>query len=519
MERANAASPEPALPERIGDYEVLAKLGRGGMATVLLARWRGAGRPGGRREGPGSLSRLYALKLLRPELTEQQKFIHMLLDEARMASHLYHPNAVAAVDVGQDGEHHYLVMEYVKGVALDRLLKASRGRRPPEVFVPIIIDALRGLHAAHELVDREGRALHLIHRDVTPGNVLVGLDGVGRITDFGVAKAKVKARLTKTNPGVVKGKAGYIAPEVLLGRKADARADVFSAGVMLFNVLTGRSMFNKEDLMSTVSQLFEGGVAPPSTVGLAPPAIFDPIVLRGVEGDPEKRFPDALSMATALNEALAEHIGPADPSTVATWVSVCYQSPNAAADSAPSQPSESEVMFHQRASALEATRQATGQEAAAGTEQPTLAVHVSSATPPAETSAERAARQGGVDTGTTKGAEVGPASPASSDPPAGHPRYRALGRVGAGLRSGYVAAGLLVLVLAQAVALLWLLASPAPPMSAARNPATRTDSPPVDGRAERQPANVPPMGAPPAAEVLDPFRREEPPTTASPGPM
>ncbi|MCZ7677781.1 MAG: serine/threonine protein kinase [Sandaracinaceae bacterium] len=278
------------------------------MASVYLARVR----------GEAGFARLYAIKVLHPHLASDQQLVDMLLDEARIASRLHHPNVVSTVDVGTSEGSTYLVMDYVDGPALDRLLRRAPDRRPPEHILPIAIDALRGLHAAHELAGEDGASLDLVHRDVTPGNVLVGADGAGRITDFGVAKAR--ARLTKTREGVVKGKAGYIAPEVLLGKTIDRRADVFSMGVLLWNALTGQTLFETEDLASTLRALLEADVPPPSTVGLMPPPIFDAPILMAIARDPRHRHESALEMAGALSDALTLHGGGAAPEEIGAWV-------------------------------------------------------------------------------------------------------------------------------------------------------------------------------------------------------
>lgn len=297
-----------AVP-RLGRYELLVRIGKGGMASVYLARVR----------GEGGFTRLYAIKVLHPHLARERELVDMLLDEARIASRLHHPNVVSTVDVGREGDRTFLVMDYVEGPSLDRLLRRAETDRPPARIVPIVIDALRGLHAAHELRDEEGRPLELVHRDVTPGNILVGTDGSGRITDFGVAKAR--ARLTKTREGVVKGKAGYIAPEVLLGKAVDRRADVFSMGVLLWNSLTGETLFETGDLASTLRALLERDVPPPSTVGLMPSPIFDAPIMMALARDPKHRHESALEMAQALADALILSSGRAEePEVIGGWV-------------------------------------------------------------------------------------------------------------------------------------------------------------------------------------------------------
>jgi serine/threonine-protein kinase len=302
------ASDEPQERPKCGRYELLVRIGKGGMASVYLAR----------TQSDFGMTRLHALKVLHPHLSGLREFIDMLMDEAKIASRLHHPNVVSTVDLGRDGDRYYMVMDYVEGVALDRLLRRQPGVRPPELIIPIVIDALRGLHAAHELEDEAGQPLHLVHRDVTPGNVIVGIDGNARIADFGVAKAR--ARVTKTNPGIVKGKAGYVAPEVILDREIDGRADVFSMGVLLWNALTGETLFDTDDLASTLTSLLKKEIPPPSTVGLMPPAIFDGPILTALHRDPQLRHDSALEMAHALSDALAMHGKRGEREDIGAWV-------------------------------------------------------------------------------------------------------------------------------------------------------------------------------------------------------
>lgn len=281
------------------------RIGKGGMASVYLAR-------------RADDDRSYAIKILHPHLAEQTEYVDMLMDEARIATRIAHANVVPTVEIGRDGDLYYLVMEYVEGVALDRLLRRCPDERRPELIVPLAIDALHGLHAAHELCDELGRSLELVHRDVTPGNLLVGADGSARITDFGVARAR--ARITKTNPGIVKGKAGYVAPEVILGRDVDGRADVFSMGVLLWNALTGETLFDREDLASSLTSLLRAEIPPPSTVGLEPSPLFDGPILTALARDPEHRHASALEMADALADALLLYPQPAGRRDVGVWV-------------------------------------------------------------------------------------------------------------------------------------------------------------------------------------------------------
>jgi len=299
-----------SAPRRLGRYEVVAEIARGGMGTVYLAR----------RAGEAGFQRLFAIKLMHPHLEEDRQFVDMLLDEARIAARIHHPNVVAILDLGREEGHHFVVLEYVDGAAFSVLLTRSKEARPPELIVPIMVDTLEGLEAAHTLTDDDGQPLHLVHRDVSPQNILVGADGIGRITDFGIAKAE--ARITSTRPGIRKGKIHYMAPEQLTedGDHIDRRADVFAAGAVLWGSLTGRSLFRGQNEAATVHNVLSKEVPPPSTVGFKPPSVFDAVCLRALERDPEKRFQSALEMADALRRAAAAHGLVSSHSAIASWV-------------------------------------------------------------------------------------------------------------------------------------------------------------------------------------------------------
>ncbi len=280
----------------LGRYEVLAGLGHGGMATVYLAR----------TAAEAGFRRLVAIKVLHPHLSEDAAFVAMLLDEARIAARLHHPNVVPIVDVGDEDGLHFVVMEYVEGTSLFALLAKNRDGRPPRLVVPIVLDALAGLHAAHELRGDDDQPLQLVHRDVSPHNVLVGLEGTARITDFGVARAE--ARIGSTRPGDrTKGKVGFLSPEQLRGAAINRRADVFAAGVMLWSSLTGKRLFyDPESEAATTEKTLHMEIPKPSTVGLRPPAAFDDVCLRALERDPDARFATALDMEDALRKAASD---------------------------------------------------------------------------------------------------------------------------------------------------------------------------------------------------------------------
>lgn len=311
MSGMNAVS-EPGSMPRIGPYELLRRIGVGAMASVYLARLRG-------EEG---FTRIYALKVMHRNLTNQPELVDMLMDEARLAARISHPNVVGTVALGEADGLYYIVLEYVDGIALDRLLDRKPNWRPPKMIVPIAIDALRGLHAAHELSDGEGRSLELVHRDVTPGNVIVSVDGYASITDFGTAKAR--ARATKTMPGVIKGKVGYVAPEVALGKAIDARADVFSMGVLLWNALTAETLYDTNDIAKNIQELLTKEVPPPSTVGLRPDPLFDIPILTALAREPHHRHQSAREMAESLSDALSLCGGEPPRREIGEWVDTAF---------------------------------------------------------------------------------------------------------------------------------------------------------------------------------------------------
>ncbi len=242
----------------------------------------------------------------------------MFLDEARIAASIRHPNVVPTIDVValEEGEL-LLVMEYVLGETLSRLLRRVReggDRVPPEIACAILCDALHGLHAAHEAKSESGEPLGIIHCDVSPHNVLVGADGITRIVDFGVAKAR--GRIHSTRDGQVKGKLSYMAPEQLRGKAIDRRCDIFSAGVVMWEALTAQRLFGADSEGETVTRVLEAPLIPPSQVVPTLPRALDAIVLRALARDPSKRFDSARDMASAIEAAVSV----ANARAVSTWI-------------------------------------------------------------------------------------------------------------------------------------------------------------------------------------------------------
>ncbi|MFO7180251.1 MAG: serine/threonine-protein kinase [Pseudomonadota bacterium] len=293
-------------------YELIGEIASGGMATVYLARLTGV----------GGFQRFVALKRLHPHLALDADFVQMFLDEARLAAGIHHPNVVPILEVGASAIGYYLVMEYIDGDTLARLLARSTGqgqRLPLPVSLRIGLDMLAGLHAAHELRDGSGTPLELVHRDVSPQNVLVGLDGIARITDFGVARAST--RLSATRVGQLKGKVAYMAPEQAQGGDdIDRRADVFSSGVVLWECLAARRLFKAENEMATLSRVLSEPVPPLSRVAPHVPAPIADVVMRALERDPAKRHPTCAAFADELDAAVRRCDRLATPREVGSYL-------------------------------------------------------------------------------------------------------------------------------------------------------------------------------------------------------
>lgn len=294
------------LPLVIGRYVLLEELASGGMATVYI----------GRLVGPAGFSRTVAIKRLHPHLSKDPEFVAMLLDEARLAGRIQHPNVAATLDVvAQNGEL-FVVMEYLHGETLSRLLRAARSRAeaiPPDVAVAILCGALQGLHAAHEAKGERGEPLGLVHRDISPQNILVREDGTAVVLDFGVAKAT--GRFHETSDGRVKGKLPYMAPEQVRNGSLSRRTDVYAAGVVLWESLVGSRLFKGDNDGEVLERLLFGTIEPPSAHAALDTSL-DKVVLKALERQPEKRFSSAREMALALEEALR----PALASRVSSWM-------------------------------------------------------------------------------------------------------------------------------------------------------------------------------------------------------
>jgi len=317
-------SAQPTV-RRMGRYALYGKIAAGGMATLYF----------GRLLGPSGFARTVAVKLLHPQFAHDPEFSAMFLDEARLASRIRSPYVVPTLDVvSEDGEL-AIVMEYVHGQSLATLVRslsdieadAARGSSvapdvPVAVAVAVLADALEGLQAAHEARGEDGAPLGIVHRDVSPQNILVGTDGLAHLIDFGVAKAT--GRLQTTREGQLKGKLAYMAPEQLRGEPVTRRSDLYAASVVLWETLVGRRLFVAGDEGATVTRVLMGEVEAPSKAvrGRRQPAEMqaierlDAVVMRGLDRDPAKRFATAHDMAVAVERCLA----PAGAAEVAHWL-------------------------------------------------------------------------------------------------------------------------------------------------------------------------------------------------------
>jgi len=282
-------------PQVFGKYTLIGKLGHGGMAEVNLAV----------SEGKGGFRKLVVIKRLHRHLAMEPGFVDMFLDEARLAARLNHPHCVQTYEVGESDDNHFIAMEYLDGQGLERLLRISGEREEVisvELAARMISDALDGLAYAHELTDFDGTPLNVVHRDISPQNIFVTYNGMVKLLDFGIAKAATHVVETKT--GVIKGKYAYIAPEQALGQEVDQRSDLWSMGVVLWEVLTGRRLFKSANELATLHETLQGEVKLPSAFRPDLPTDLDTICMRALQRDPDERYQSAQEMKDDLDRYL-----------------------------------------------------------------------------------------------------------------------------------------------------------------------------------------------------------------------
>jgi serine/threonine-protein kinase len=279
-----------------GDYEVVNRLRVGGMATLYLAR----------RHGAAGFSRLVTLKMIHPHLVAQPSFIEMFVDEARICSLISHPNVVHVEEFGVLDGVHYLVMEYLDGCSASELLQVLRRERrmlDPELAARVIMQIAGGLHAAHRTCGPDGQTLDLIHRDISPSNLLISVDGNAKLIDFGIAKAR--NRVSETQAGItLKGKYGYVAPEQASHAVVDRRCDIFSLGIVFWELLVGQQLFPEDSHVGLLNRLYKTEVPAPSTANAAVPEVFDSIVLAMLQHDPADRPQTAAEVQRRIASAI-----------------------------------------------------------------------------------------------------------------------------------------------------------------------------------------------------------------------
>jgi len=300
-----------ALPPIVGSYQPLLELASGGMASVYAVRLVGA----------HGFERIVVMKRVHPHLVNNREFREMFLDEARLSSLIRHPNIVPVIDVAEQSGELFLIMEYVESVSLAQLQRTLHGERiEPRLVSRIVCDVLHGLHAAHETLNLRGQPMNIIHRDVSPQNIVVGVDGTSRLIDFGIAKAS--SRLTPTTNGVLKGKFGYMAPEQIKQQNLDRRVDIFAAGVVLHEALTGGRLFASGNEADALLGILLREIPDPSSTVPGLPTELDGVVRRALERDRDARFATAGDFAEALEVAFP----PASPRDVAALVErVCAE--------------------------------------------------------------------------------------------------------------------------------------------------------------------------------------------------
>ncbi|WP_437670572.1 serine/threonine protein kinase [Sorangium sp. So ce131] len=288
----------------LGRYELLLPIASGGMAMVWAARLKGT----------RGFQKIVAVKTMLPKLSEDDQFERMFLLEASLASQIRHPHAVEILDLGEQDGVLFLAMEWIDGVPLSQVMKVAKRRNgvPIPIALRIVVQACAGLHAAHELKDNSGNLVGLVHRDISPQNILVTYDGVAKVVDFGVAKATAFNDST-TQAGQLKGKVSYTAPEQVRGDAIDRRVDVFAMGIVLYVLTTGKHPFRKESEGATLFAISSPEpVVAPHTFQPDYPASLEAVLLRALEKDRDQRYATANELRRALDKALPPNQRAAD---------------------------------------------------------------------------------------------------------------------------------------------------------------------------------------------------------------
>ncbi|MDP2269735.1 MAG: protein kinase [Archangium sp.] len=311
----------------VGRYVIKRKLAEGGMAEIFLAS----------ATGPEGFSKDVVIKVVRSFLARDSQFVQMFIAEARLVSRLNHANVVQIFDFGKHGESFYLAMEYVRGASLWDLRKRCRDQGvpfPPTLVAEIGAQVARGLQYAHALTEN-GQRIGVVHRDVTPHNVLLSFDGAVKLTDFGIAKATT----TQTAPGMLKGKFAYMAPEQARGEKVDARTDLFALGIVLWEMLTGGRLFAGDSDLAVLRAVQDSLIAPPARLNPDVPVELSDVVMKALARAPEERFQTGFEMEKALANYVLRNARSVDDSSVALFLQQLFRDEHdAPADQAPADP-------------------------------------------------------------------------------------------------------------------------------------------------------------------------------------
>jgi len=287
--------PKPGTSKHFGKYRLIAHLATGGMADIYLAS----------QTALAGFEKLIVIKRILPNLSRESRFVEMFLDEARIAATLNHPNVVQIFDLGRIQKQYFIAMEYLPGESLSTIIRACRRRKiriPPELAAGMILQAAEGLHHAHTQTARDGSPLGIVHRDVSPQNVFVLYDGGVKVVDFGIAKAELRS--TKTQTGTLKGKYAYMSPEQIIGHDLDGRSDVFSLGVVLWECLARRKLFNQENDLKLLQAVTEQDAPSPRKVDPQVPELLAEITKKALARNRDERYQSAAEFRSALRRYL-----------------------------------------------------------------------------------------------------------------------------------------------------------------------------------------------------------------------
>lgn len=301
--------------KRFGDYNLIGRLGFGGMAEVFLAF----------TAGPGGVRKLCVVKRLHRHLRHTKDFVRMFLDEARLAARLNHPNVVQTYELGEIDGAYFIAMEHLQGQSLDRVMRLRKKGDPKQWYqfiARVIVDALEGLHYAHELKDFDGTPFSIVHRDISPQNILVTYEGISKVLDFGVAKASTQ--MDATESGVLKGKCSYVAPEQAYGESIDRRVDLWAMGVVMWEALAGRRLFKAKTNAATLLEVLTSQI--PLVMDAAPGVslTLGQVVEKALQRKPDKRYANALEMRAELERFFQEIADPISREAVGAFVSNAF---------------------------------------------------------------------------------------------------------------------------------------------------------------------------------------------------